>query len=36
MAYELATERMREIIYSGDANYDCKLYFNDVLISEMG
>ena len=33
MAYELATERMREIIYSGDANYDCKLYFNDTLIS---
>lgn len=33
MAYELVTERMREIIYSGDANYDCKLYFNDVLIS---
>ena len=33
MAYELTTEKMREIIYSGDANYDCKLYFNDVLIS---
>jgi len=32
MAYELATQRMREIIYSGDANYDCKLYFNDTLI----
>ena len=32
MAYELATERMREIIYSGDATYDCKLYFNNTLI----
>lgn len=33
MAYELTTEKIREIIYSGDANYDCKLYFNNVLIS---
>lgn len=32
MAYELATERMREIIYSGDATYDCKLYFNNSLV----
>ena len=32
MAYSLATERMREIIYSGDATYDCKLYFNNTLI----
>ena len=32
MAYELATERMREIIYSGDAQYDCKLYFNNSLV----
>ena len=32
MAYELATERMRKIIYSGDATYDCKLYFNNTLI----
>lgn len=32
MAYNLATKRMREIIYSGDASYDCKLYFNNKLI----
>ena len=32
MAYKLATERIREIIYSGDATYDCKLYFNDILV----
>lgn len=32
MAYKLATERLREIIYSGDAQYDCRLYFNDNLI----
>ena len=33
MAYELATKRLREIIYSGDAQYDCRLYFNNNLIS---
>ena len=33
MAYELSTiEKVREIIYSGDAVYDCKLYFNKELI----
>ena len=32
MAYEFTTEKIREIIYSGDATYDCKLYFNDELI----
>ena len=32
MAYNLETERIREIIYSGDATYDCKLYFNNILV----
>ena len=32
MAYELTTNRMREIIYSGDAQYECKLYFNNSLV----
>ena len=32
MAYKLATDEMREIIYSGGAVYDCRLFFNDTLI----
>ena len=32
MAYKLATDKMREIIYSGGAVYDCRLFFNDTLI----
>lgn len=32
MAYNLATERIREVIYSGDVMYDCKLYLNDTLV----
>ena len=32
MAYNLATDKMREIIYSGGAVYDCRLYFNNSLI----
>lgn len=32
MAYNLATDKIREIIYSGGAVYDCRLYFNDSLI----
>ena len=32
MAYNLETERIREIIYSGDATYDCKLYFDNTLV----
>ena len=32
MAYKLATDKMREVIYSGGAVYDCRLYFNNQKI----
>jgi hypothetical protein len=32
VAYQLSTEKIRETIYSGDAQYDCRLYFNNALI----
>jgi hypothetical protein len=32
MAYNAWKQGLKNVIYSGDATYDCRLYFNDILV----